>query len=123
VKAFDEEAERHLERLHEELRTGAFCPIPVKQVRIPKAGKPGEFRTLGIPTIFDRVCQQAVLNRLGPIFEPDHQDDYTGETPRCYALVLAADGRSSRSEPLRDLEDLEGTRSQAPRGPHVQGEQ
>jgi len=74
VKAFDEEAERHLERLHQELRTGAFRPIPVKQVRIPKAGKPGEFRMLGIPSIFDRVCQQAVLNRLGPIFEPDLDD-------------------------------------------------
>jgi group II intron reverse transcriptase/maturase len=33
-------------------------------------GKPGEFRGLGIPTIFDRVCQQALLNRLEPIFEP-----------------------------------------------------
>jgi group II intron reverse transcriptase/maturase len=33
-------------------------------------GKPGEFRGLGIPTIYDRVCQQALLNRLEPIFEP-----------------------------------------------------
>ena len=74
VKAFDEEAERHLERLHTELRTRAFQPNPVKQVRIPKAGKPGEFRTLGIPIIYDRVCQQAVLNRLEPIFEPDLDD-------------------------------------------------
>ena len=42
----------------------------MRQVRIPKAGKPGEFRRLGIPTIYDRVCQQAVLNRLEPILEP-----------------------------------------------------
>src|SRR5258708_35624781 len=33
-------------------------------------GKPGEFRGLGIPTIYDRVCQQALLNRMQPIFEP-----------------------------------------------------
>jgi len=33
-------------------------------------GKPGEYRLLGIPTIGDRVCQQALLNRLEPIFEP-----------------------------------------------------
>jgi retron-type reverse transcriptase len=33
-------------------------------------GKSGEWRMLGIPTIFDRVCQQALLNRLEPIFEP-----------------------------------------------------
>jgi group II intron reverse transcriptase/maturase len=42
----------------------------VRQVQIPKAWKPGEFRTLGIPTVYDRVCQQALLNRLEPIFEP-----------------------------------------------------
>jgi RNA-directed DNA polymerase len=30
----------------------------------PEGGKPGEWRMLGIPTIFDRVCQQALLNRL-----------------------------------------------------------
>src|SRR5262249_38595950 len=46
----------------------------VRQVQIPKAGKPGEFRTLGIPTIYDRVCQQALLNRLEPIFEPVFDD-------------------------------------------------
>jgi RNA-directed DNA polymerase len=43
-------------------------------VRIAKAGKPGEWRTLGIPTIYDRVCQQALLNRLEPIFEPVFDD-------------------------------------------------
>ena len=46
----------------------------MRQVQIPKAGKPGEFRTLGIPTIYDRVCQQALLNRLEPIFEPVFDD-------------------------------------------------
>ena len=39
-----------------------------------KAGQPGKFRPLGIPTIYDRVCQQALLNRLGPIFEPVFDD-------------------------------------------------
>jgi group II intron reverse transcriptase/maturase len=46
----------------------------VLQHLIPKAGKPGEFRALGIPTIYDRVCQQAILNRLEPIFEPIFDD-------------------------------------------------
>ena len=36
--------------------------------------KPGEFRGLGIPTIYDRVCQQALLNRTQPIFEPVFDD-------------------------------------------------
>lgn len=42
----------------------------MKQCPIPKAGQPGKYRALGIPTIYDRVCQQARLNRLEPIFEP-----------------------------------------------------
>lgn len=70
VSGFAEQAEEQLNRLHEELKTQRYRPQPVKQVRIPKAGKPGDYRTLGIPSIYDRVCQQALLNRLEPIFEP-----------------------------------------------------
>lgn len=70
VSEFAEQAEEQLKRLHEELKAQCYRPQPVKQVRIPKAGKPGDYRTLGIPSIYDRVCQQALLNRLEPIFEP-----------------------------------------------------
>jgi retron-type reverse transcriptase len=59
-----------LDRLQSELKHDTYRLQPVRQVPIPKPGKPGEFRQLGIPTIYDRVCQQAVLNRLAPIFEP-----------------------------------------------------
>src|SRR6201997_4478923 len=61
---------QQLGRLQRELQEETYRPQPVRQVQIPKVGKPGEFRTLGIPTIYDRVCQQALLNRLEPIFEP-----------------------------------------------------
>src|SRR5436190_10447970 len=74
IEAFGEGLEERLARLHEELRTDSYTPQPVRQVRIPKVGKPGEWRMLGIPTIFDRVCQQALLNRLEPIFEPVFDD-------------------------------------------------
>jgi group II intron reverse transcriptase/maturase len=74
IEAFDEALEERLARLHEELRTDKYTPRPVRQQRIPKAGKPGEWRMLGIPTIYDRVCQQALLNRLEPIFEPIFDD-------------------------------------------------
>jgi group II intron reverse transcriptase/maturase len=70
IEAFGERLEERLDRLHEELRTDRYRPQPVKQRPIPKADKPGEYRMLGIPTIFDRVCQQAMLNRLEPLFEP-----------------------------------------------------
>ena len=70
LEEFAEHLDSQLNRLHVELRENCYQPRPVRQVQIPKAGKPGEFRTLGIPTIYDRVCQQALLNRLEPIFEP-----------------------------------------------------
>jgi hypothetical protein len=74
IEAFGEQLDERLDRLHEELRADSYVPQPVRQVRIPKAGKPGEWRMLGIPTIYDRVCQQALLNRLEPIFEPVFDD-------------------------------------------------
>jgi RNA-directed DNA polymerase len=70
LEAFAEQLDQQLDRLQSELKDETYQPQPVRQVQIPKAGKPGEFRMLGVPTIYDRVCQQALLNRLEPIFEP-----------------------------------------------------
>jgi RNA-directed DNA polymerase len=70
LEAFAAQVDPQLDRLQSELKDETYQPQPVRQVQIPKAGKPGEFRTLGVPTIYDRVCQQALLNRLEPIFEP-----------------------------------------------------
>ncbi len=74
LEAFGQQLGSELNRLQTELKEEAYQPQPVRQVQIPKAGKPGEFRTLGIPTIYDRVCQQALLNRLEPIFESVFDD-------------------------------------------------
>src|SRR5882762_7707351 len=70
LSGFAERLDQQLNRLQSELQRDSYQPQPVRQVQIPKAGKPGEYRMLGIPTIYDRVCQQALLNRLEPIFEP-----------------------------------------------------
>jgi group II intron reverse transcriptase/maturase len=70
IEAFGERLDERLGQLHEELRANHYHPRPVRQRPIPKPGKPSEQRMLGIPTIYDRVCQQALLNRLEPIFEP-----------------------------------------------------
>lgn len=71
---FEENLEENLTRLHEELKQETYRPLPVREHRIPKAGQPGKERTLGIPSIYDRVCQQALVNRLDPIFEPVFDD-------------------------------------------------
>ena len=61
--------EPFLVAVREELRCGLFHPSPVRRVLIPKAGKPGAFRPLGIPTVKDRVIQAAMKHILEPIFE------------------------------------------------------
>ena len=61
----------YLEEVRERLRTGSYTPQPVRQRLIPKPGKPGKFRPLGIPTLTDRLVQMALKNVLEPIFEAD----------------------------------------------------
>jgi len=74
LEEFSAQLEQQLNRLQKELQEDVYKPQPVRQVQIPKAGKPGEYRMLGIPAICDRVCQQALLNRLEPILEPIFDD-------------------------------------------------
>jgi RNA-directed DNA polymerase len=51
LEEFEAQSEQHLDRLHRDLKEETYRPEPVRQVTIPKAGKPGEFGTLGIPTV------------------------------------------------------------------------
>jgi RNA-directed DNA polymerase len=63
--------EQFLAEIREELRSGIYKPEHVRQRLIPKAGKPGKFRPLGIPTLKDRLVQMAMKFVLEPIFEAD----------------------------------------------------
>lgn len=57
--------------IREELRHGTYSPEPVRQRLIPKPGRPGKVRPLGIPTLKDRLVQMALKLVLEPIFEAD----------------------------------------------------
>jgi group II intron reverse transcriptase/maturase len=74
LPAFEAQLDQQLARLQRELTADTYQPQPVRQHPIQKRDKPGEYRMLGIPTIYDRVCQQALLQRLEPIFEPLFDD-------------------------------------------------
>lgn len=67
IRKLGEEA--YLEELRKELRTCCYVPSPSRRVLIPKNGKPGEFRPLGIPTVKDRIVQCAVKQIIEPLFE------------------------------------------------------
>ena len=67
----------HWPRLKEELLDGRYLPSPVRKVEIPKPGGKG-VRQLGIPTVLDRLIQQALHQVLQPIFEPGFSDHSYG---------------------------------------------
>ena len=69
----------HGEELLESLRDGRYKPNPVRRKEIPKPD--GGVRKLGIPTVVDRVIQQAIAQRLQPIFEPRFSEGSYGYRP------------------------------------------
>jgi RNA-directed DNA polymerase len=71
--------ERFLDGLREQLRSGSYRPVAVRERMIPKRG--GKRRRLGIPTLVDRVVQAALKTVLEPIFEVDFQPCSYGFRP------------------------------------------
>lgn len=71
----------HKEELLQSIRNGSYRPKPVRRKEIPKPDGSG-VRKLGIPTVVDRVIQQAIAQKLQPIFEPLFSDGSYGYRPK-----------------------------------------
>ncbi len=68
------------EKLIQQIRDRKYKPQPVKRVEIPKDN--GKMRQLGIPTVVDRVIQQAIAQVLTPIYEQQFSDNSYGFRPK-----------------------------------------
>ena len=79
VDNYLEWAQAHWETVNRGLEQGYYCPLPVKRVEIPKPN--GGIRLLGIPSVNDRLIQQAITQCLQPIIDPDFSDHNHGFRP------------------------------------------
>jgi RNA-directed DNA polymerase len=71
IKMYERNLETNLEQLQGQLKDGTYRPNAIRRKYIPKPGKRGERRPLGIPTVRDRVAQTALRSVVEPIFEKD----------------------------------------------------
>ena len=97
----------HGNELISQIKSREYKPLPVRRVEIPKPN--GGVRKLGIPTIIDRIIQQALVQKLTPIFEPTFSEYSYGFRPnrRCQnAIDRALELLNQGYERIIDL-DLE----------------
>jgi len=88
-----------------QIRTGNYQPRPIKAVQIPKAN--GKKRMLGIPTLTDRVFQQALHQVLEPVFEPDFQRHSYGFRPNRNAHQAVLQARDNINEGYQQVIDID----------------
>lgn len=77
----------HWPRIKEELLSANYQPQPVLKVEIPKPGGKG-MRMSGIPTVVDRLIQQALHQVLSPLFEPHFSESSYGFRPQRSAQAV-----------------------------------
>lgn len=79
IEVFPAFLSEQAERLREALFVGSYRPMPVRRTYIPKPD--GTERPLGVPTVLDRLIQQAVTQILSPLFDPGFSENSHGFRP------------------------------------------
>jgi RNA-directed DNA polymerase len=95
----------HWAQIKEDLLQGSYQPQPVRCVEIAKPA--GGMRQLGIPTVVDRLIQQALHQVLSPLFEPGFSESSYGFRPRRSAQQAVAQARAYVAQGRRWVVDLD----------------
>ncbi|WP_126425154.1 group II intron reverse transcriptase/maturase [Brevibacillus marinus] len=96
---------QHWTTIRSQIEAGTYKPSPVRRVEIPKPD--GGVRLLGIPTVVDRLIQQAILQVLTPIFDPDFSDSSFGFRPRRRAHDAVRKAQQFIQEGYRYVVDID----------------
>lgn len=99
----------HLQRegntLVQSVRSGSYQPAPIKGVNIPKSN--GKTRLLGVPTVTDRMLQQALVQVLEPLFEPGFRPHSYGFRPNRNAHQAVQQAQRNINEGYQDMVDID----------------
>jgi RNA-directed DNA polymerase len=105
VEDLEDYLKRHWPRIKVELLEGRYLPKPVKRVEIPKPN--GGMRPLGIPTVLDRLIQQALHQVLSPIFDPTFSESSYGFRPGKNAHQAVLQAKAYQQEGKKWVVDID----------------
>jgi RNA-directed DNA polymerase len=106
VEELEEQLKTHWQEMKEKLMEGTYRPQPVKRVEIPKPGGSGK-RQLGIPTVTDRLIQQALMQVLTPVFDPGFSEHSYGFRPKRSAHQAVQKAREYMEAGYRWVVDID----------------
>ena len=95
----------HWSSIKERVKSGSYQPDPILGVEIPKSR--GKTRLLGVPTVVDRLLQQALHQQLSPIFEKDFQEHSYGFRPNRNAHQAIRQAHKNINDGYQDIVDID----------------